>query len=338
LSFRRFLGRLRPRRRLRLTREGRLYLAITIGIGLAAVNTGNNLLYLLLGWLLSLIVASGALSNLTLRGLAVSRRPPPRIHAGRPFLMEIALENKKRRRASYSIEIEDLAGGRPVDKRCYFLKLPPGRTQRASYRHTFHRRGVYKLDGFRVSTRFPFALFAKSREVSRSDELLVYPAIRSLGLPPARAQRLGDAPQSKLGRRGEFFALREYREGDDSRGIHWRSTARGGRLMVREHEEEAQRRVTIELDNAVIDTTDEALLDALEDAVSTAASLAMAYLRAGFAVRLCARGSVVPLGAGQAQEQRLLRALALLTPAAPSEPISGGPHDPHIELVKVGPP
>jgi uncharacterized protein (DUF58 family) len=335
-SLRRLARRLRPRRRLRLTREGRLYLAITIGIGLAAINTGNNLLYLLLGWLLSLIVASGALSNMTLRGLAVTRRAPPRIHAGRPFLMEIALENNKRRRASYSIEIEDLAGGKPVDKRCYFLKLPAGRQQRASYRHTFHRRGLYKLDGFRISTRFPFALFAKSRDVTGADELLVLPAVRPVPLPPARARRLGDAPQSKLGRRGEFFGLREYRDGDDSRGIHWRSSARGGRLLVRELEEEAQRRVTLEVDNAVADPTDEAQLEALEDAVSHAASLAVAYLRAGFAVKLSARGMSVPSGAGAAQEQRLLRALALLEPAAAATPLAGGPHDPHIEIVRVG--
>jgi uncharacterized protein (DUF58 family) len=333
--WRRLARRLRPRRRLRLTREGRLYLAITIGIGLAAINTGNNLLYLLLGWLLSLIVASGALSNMTLRGLAVTRRAPPRIHAGRPFLMEIALENQKRHRASYSIEIEDLAGGKPVDKRCYFLKLPAGRQQRASYRHTFHRRGLYKLDGFRVSTRFPFALFAKSRDVTAVDEILVLPAVRPVPLPPARARRLGDAPQQKLGRRGEFFGLREYRDGDDSRGIHWRSSARGGRLMVRELEEEAQRRVALEVDNAVADATDEAELDALEEAVSHAASLALAYLRAGFAVKLSARGTSVPSGAGAAQEQRLLRALALLEPAAPGTPLAGGPHDPHIELVRV---
>ena len=332
---RRLLRRLRPRRRLRLTREGRLYLAITIGIGLAAINTGNNLLYLLLGWLLSLIVASGALSNMTLRALAVSRRPPPRIHAGRPFLMEIALENRKKRRASYSIEIEDLAAGKPVDKRCYFLKLPAGKQQRASYRHTFHRRGLYTLDGFRISTRFPFALFAKSRDVTVTDEILVYPAIRPVPLPPSRARRLGDAPQHKLGRRGEFFGLREYKDGDDSRAIHWRSSARGGRLLVRELEEEAQRRVVLEVDNAIADPADPTQLDALEETVSHAASLAVAYLRAGFAVKLAARGAGVPLGAGAAQEQRLLRALALLPPAAPGTAMSGGPPDPHIELVRI---
>jgi uncharacterized protein (DUF58 family) len=93
--------------------------------------------------------------------------------------------------------------------------------------------------------------------------------------------------------------------------------------------------VVLEVDNAVADAADPTQLDALEDAVSHAASLAVAYLRAGYAVKLCARGASVPLGAGAAQEQRLLRALALLAAAAPGTAMDGGPHDPHIELVRV---
>jgi uncharacterized protein (DUF58 family) len=323
-------------RRLRLTRDGKLFLGITIGIGLAAINTGNNLLYLVLGWLLSLIVASGALSNMTLRGVRARRRPPPRIYAGTPFTMEVSLENRKRRFASYALEVEDMVGGRPLDKRCPFLKLPPGTTQLGSYRHTFHRRGVYQLDGFRLTTRFPFGLFSKSRDAASTDEVLVYPAVRPVPLPGTRTPRLGDASQSRMGRRGEFFGLRDYREGDDSRAIHWHSSARTGRLVLREMEEEAQRRVVIELDNAVSDPADEAALDALEDAVSTAASLIVTYLRQGYAVRLVARGLDVPFGGGPAHEHRLLRALALIEPRSPSVPMSGR-IEPGAESVRVAP-
>ena len=54
-------------RRLKLTREGKYFIFITFGVGVAAINTGNNLLYLLLGMLLSLIIVSGVLSELSLR-------------------------------------------------------------------------------------------------------------------------------------------------------------------------------------------------------------------------------------------------------------------------------
>src|SRR5262245_1763645 len=69
--------RLRPPRRLSFTREGRIIVILSVGVGFAAINTGNNLLYLLLGWLLSFIIASGILSELTLKRLTVERRPPP---------------------------------------------------------------------------------------------------------------------------------------------------------------------------------------------------------------------------------------------------------------------
>ena len=86
-----------PRKKLKVTREGKYFIGITFGVGFAAVNTGNNLLYLLLGMLLSMIVVSGVLSELSLRELTVVRRLPPRAWVARPHLVEIEAFNHKRR-------------------------------------------------------------------------------------------------------------------------------------------------------------------------------------------------------------------------------------------------
>ncbi len=322
--WRRLVRRMRPPRRLSFTREGRWVTFLSLAIGVAAINTGNNLLYLILAWLLSFIIASGVLSEVTMRGLGVTRRAPPQVFAGQPFLMEISVENQKAGLASFSIEIEDLLDGRPLDKKCYFLKIPPGRTQRTSYRHTFARRGLYRFDGFRVATRFPFTLFRKSKDVDTASEVLVYPRIVSVTRPPPRPRARGAGPSQRIGRRGEFFGLREWKQGDDRRGIHWRSTARTGRLMVREHEDELERQVTIAVDNALPARVvraiaagerlreDAPLADAVERTISTAASLATAYLEAGWAVALSARGTRVPLATGRAHLSRILRELAIL--------------------------
>jgi len=319
----------RRSRRLRSSREGKYFIAITIGVGLAAINTGNNLLFLLLGWMCSVIIASGVLSELSLRGLIVQRVPPPRVFAGRPFLMGISLRNAKGRLPSFSIEIEDLVGAgggsapKPLDKKCYFLKIPSGRTQSTSYRHTFARRGLYRFEGFRVATKFPFALFRKSRDVDHAGEVVVFPAVHPvLPQPPSAVHGIEDT-RSRVGRRGEFFGLREAREGDDSRDIHWRSTAHKGRLMVREYEEEAQRRAAVLIDNALPPDAPPEAEEALERAVSMAASLAASYLQRGFSVKLIARGMTVPPAAGPAQLTRILRALALLPTVAPTVPFSG---------------
>ena len=342
---RRWRRRLRPPRRLSFTREGKYFVGITIGVGFAAINTGNNLLYLLLGMMLSLIIASGVMSELSLRDLVVSRQPPPRIHARRPFLMGIGLSNGKRRLPSFSIEVEDLVGNRSLDKKCYFLKLPPGRLQHTSYRHTFSRRGRYTYSGFRLSTKFPFALFRKSRVVAAPGEVIVYPQLAQLGhAAPPRARVAGTEARGAKGRQGDFHGLREFRDGDDPRDIHWRSSARHGRTMVREHEEESARRVTLLLDNALPEgelCPDELAKDGLERAISLCASLAADYLARGYAVRVVPRGEAPPpwlLGAHELP--RLLRALALLptvTPAVPFPAAADAAAEPILVVRKGGP-
>jgi uncharacterized protein (DUF58 family) len=323
------LGRwFRRARRLRTTREGKYFIAITIGVGLAAMNASNNLLFLLLGWMCSVIIASGVLSELSLRGISVTRQPPPRIFAGRPFLMGIGLRNDKQRLPSFSIEIEDLVvsgtppGPRPLDKKCYFLKIPARRTQSTSYRHTFPRRGRYSFEGFRVATKFPFALFRKSRDVDAPGEVIVYPAVYPVVAPQPSGAMGGEDARARLGRRGEFFGLRELRHGDDVRDVHWRKAAHLGRLMVREYEEEAQRKATVFIDNALPAGAGTAESDALERAISHAASLASAYVGRGYAVKLVARGALVAAGQGPAHLSRILRALALLETVTEAVPFA----------------
>ena len=309
---------LRPPRRLQFTREGKYFVGITFGVGFAAINTGNNLLYLLFGMLLSLILASGVLSEISLRGLEVARQAPGRVHARQPFLMGISLRNDKRRLPSFSVEVEDLIDDKPLDKKCYFLKLPAKKLQATSYRHTCARRGRYRFSGFRVSTKFPFALFRKSRLVDAALEVIVYPELLPLGRAMPRSSRAqGEELHGLAGRRGEFAGLHEYREGDDPHDVHWPSTARKGRTMVREYEDEAARRVSLFLDNHLpggARCTDERLCGQLERAVSITATLAVDYLSRGWAVRLCTRGgpAAPPWLRGTGQIPSLLRTLALL--------------------------
>ncbi len=305
---------LKPPRRLKFTREGKYFVALTLGIGFAAINTGNNLLYLLLGMMMSLILGSGVLSEFSLGGLTVRRMPPDRVFAGSPFLMGIALRNPRRWLPSFSIEVEDMLLGKALERRCYFLKTPAGRTQRTSYRHSFDRRGAYAFSGFRVSTRFPFTFFRKSREVTSQEEVLVFPQVFPVTPPQSETQAQTEQHSMRLDRRGDFFALREYQEGDDPRDIHWRKSARQGRLVVRQHEDQQGRRMAVYLDNhEPEETLSVDQLDQQERAVSLAASLAKHYVERGYSVSLVTRDGGVSEGAGQAQLTRILRVLALVS-------------------------
>ena len=306
------------------TREGWWFLAATALVGAAAIDAGINLYFLIFGMMVCLLAGGVGLSELGLAGLRVRRVLPPAVHAGTPYLMGIALENRKKRLPSFSIEVEDLIDGRPIEKRCYFLKLPAGRVQETAYRNTMPRRGRYRLSGFRLATKFPFGLLPRARAIADVDELYVYPALIPApdallrGLPAQPAQ---PAPGRSFApsRQGEFRGLRAYRDGDDPRDIHWRSTARRGIPLVREKEDEETREATVVLDNEPAAATDAA---AFERAISEAAGVCVELARRGFSVGLAVRGGEVRPAVGGAQTERILRALAVITPdAGPLPPV-----------------
>jgi uncharacterized protein (DUF58 family) len=299
----------RPPRKFRLTREGKWFIGATLMLGFAAVNGGINLLFLVFGMMLCLLIANGVISEASMRRLEVQRRLPHAIYAGAPFLMGIAVRNAKTRVATFSLEVEDLAAdGKPVDRRCFFLKIPAYRRQETSYRRTLPTRGIQRLVGLRLSTRFPFGLLRRSIDIDAPTELLVYPALVPVAEVALRSElvELGEKQSAARARSGDFRELRELRAGDDPRDIHWRTSARRGRPFVREFEEESGRSVLVVLDTAV----DEAGAAVFESAVSYAASLALLLLRRGLRVGLLAAGTFIPPETGTAGS--ILRCLALV--------------------------
>jgi uncharacterized protein (DUF58 family) len=329
----------KPKRRFPPTREGWYFLIATLLVGLAAINAGLNLLFLIWGMMLFLILASGVLSELCLRGLEVGRSAPQAIFAQAPYLMGISLTNGKRRLPSFSVEVEDLVGGRPIEKRCYFLKLPAGRTQETAYRHVAAQRGPLRLSGFRISTRFPFGLIHKSKDVAAANELLVYPALSPVPDELLRgfASHHGRGEHKWRSRRGEFFGLREFRQGDDPRDIHWRTSARRGGAFVRETEDDEGQEVRLVLDNR-LPLVDEraAAAAAFEESVSLAASVACEMLHRGYRVGLAVSGEEITPEGGPAQTTRILRFLALIEAVSPDGPSPRAGHTGAIIRIAPG--
>lgn len=318
-GFARLRGWFRPPRRLKLTREGKYFIGITFGVGFAAINTGNNLLYLLLGMLLSMIVVSGVLSEFSLRELSVVRRLPARAQVGRPHLVEIEVFNHKRRIPSYAIEVEDLRAGQPADKRCFFLKISPRSAQVAAYRRTPARRGRDRHVGFRVATRFPFGLFEKSRELSSDGDLIIYPAVDPMQLPSnLPGDRMGGSSALGRGSGDEILSLRLMREGDDPRDIYWRKSVE--QMIVRERAREVRRDVSYVVDSTHPGhTPDDDWTARFERRIRDVASRAVAHIKRGDGVTVRAgRGECVRATSAIGADP-LLRFLALLEakPAAP---------------------
>jgi uncharacterized protein (DUF58 family) len=306
---------MRPPRRLKFTREGKFFVGITLGVGFAAINTANNLLYLLLGLLLSLIVVSGIMSELSLQGLTVVRRLPSRSQVGRPHLVEIEVFNHKRHVPSYAIEVEDLRARQPADKRCFFLKISPNSAQVAAYRRTPLRRGRDVHVGFRIATRFPFGLFEKSREVTAAGELIIYPAVDPVQLPPARMGRApGTAHVVGRGHGEDFLGLKLMRTGDDPRDIHWRKSAAVGQPVMRERARETQPDVLLNLDTISPPNPPDDWSTIFERRIRDLASRAIAHLKRGDCVAVRTSSGAVTRANRMIGADPLLRYLALVEP------------------------
>lgn len=313
-AVRRLLGRLRPPRRLKLTRDGKYFIGITFGVGFVAVATANNLLYLMLGMLLSLIVVSGVLSEMSLRHLRVTRRLPTRAQVGRPHLVEIEVHNDKRRMPSYAIEVEDLRAGQPADKRCFFLKISPRSAQVAAYRRTPARRGLDRHVGFRVATRFPFGFFEKSREIPWEGELVIYPGVDPVRLSQDETgQRLGGGAAQGRGTGDEVIGVRPMREGDDPRDIYWRKSTASTQMVLMERAREARRDVRLEIDNVHADARPSPEWDErFERRLRHVASLAVAHLKRGELVQLITTRGERAIAGPSTGADPALRFLALL--------------------------
>lgn len=308
----------RPRRTIWPTRDGWWCLFVVIGLGVAAINTGNNLLYLLVSLLLSLIVVSGVLSEQSMRGLRLAADAPEDIHAGTPALFGGVLANHKRWLTSYSITIELLTRGEPT-RFIYVPRLEAGRDRLLTWEETLPTRGRHRLASVRLTTRFPFGLFLKATRLMPGREVLVFPAVRPIS--PEAVQRFVGAGTSAVRRRGrghDLYNLRIYRAGDDPRLIHWRSSAKTDSLLVREMEAE-----TTEDTRIVLRGTGGRDPARLEDALSEAASIAVYLARAGAGVELVGAGLFVPIGRGPGQGRRILIALALYDPREPAAPADG---------------
>ncbi|HTS11455.1 MAG TPA: DUF58 domain-containing protein [Candidatus Limnocylindrales bacterium] len=236
----------------RLTREGYVYLiAITVLI-LAAMNTGNNLLFMVLGCAIAGMVISGILSPMVLSRVEVKFDLPEHIFAEQPVIAEVELRNEKPIAPSFSLLVVGGTKKKPAEiltTPVFFPYIPSQSAARQKVELRFPRRGVYRQDAFGIRTRFPFGFFEKTRTVSSQIEIIVYPKVE----PAEQFYEVlpllsGEMASHFRGRGHELHSLREYLPTDSARFVDWKVSAKASQLMVREFAREDERRVMIVLD------------------------------------------------------------------------------------------
>ena len=308
-------ARLKFPRKLRFTRDGKYFVLLSLGVGLAAINTANNLLYLILGMQLALIIVSGIMSEMSLRHLTVTRRLPTRAQAGRHHLVEIEIQNKKTKIPSYAIEVEDIRAGHATDKRCFFLKIGPKSTQIAAYSRKPHKRGIDLHTGFRIATRFPFGLFEKSLLLDAPNELIVYPATDPIHIHPTTHTHPNESNEHKQRGHGhDTIGLRPMRDGDDPRDIYWRKSTTNNNLIIKERAQETRPDASLTLDDIIPNHTDKNTWNnSFEQRIREAASKTVAHLRSGSDVKLTTTSGKSTSANSSTGSDPILRFLALIS-------------------------
>lgn len=264
VSLRAILRLFKPPRKLKITLEGKIFILLTLGVGLAAINTGNNMLFLVLGFMLSLIIISGVISEITLRKLEIRRKLPTLPWAGEICAIEISVHNRKWA-PSFCIEVQDIASNFTIDRRCFFLKISGRKVQSTAYHCVFPKRGIYHFTGMVVMTRFPFSLFSKSYKIEDEDDLIVAPHKIRVTTEVDEPVRSGEVTTGlKTDRQDmETFDIRPYFLGDDLRRINWKLSAHCGRLIITEGIEHNSKYINILFDDKLLSTVDAMMVNAV---------------------------------------------------------------------------
>lgn len=231
-----------------IEKGGWIVIACAVALGIAAVNSGNNMLYFVEGLLLALILASGWISSQGLRRIHLTLEAMPFLWAKQLTKIRIRITNHSWVYFVLGLELflewrreEPPPSGNATDRSAgYQLRqvvLGPHKSRRANLAWSFAERGLYRLDSVHIGSSGPFGWFYRWGEVHPPYRVLVYPAL----WPNWDSEWLGAveahlAPFLVCQPSGDdFYGIRDFQLGDTIRDIHWPSTARRGTWQVRQY-------------------------------------------------------------------------------------------------------
>lgn len=309
-------------RGLTFTSLGGWFLAVAFALGVAAINSGSNLLYLVVSMMLSMVIVSGILSEQCLKGLKATRKLPDEIYAKTPFIVRTTLSTRKKRIPSFALSVSLYYPRNTIGAGAAFVtRLSPGSTAECSVEETAGARGPWAVDGVAVSTAFPFGLFRKTIYLPLKETRVVYPHIAPTGyeLPEQVAPDRGDFSIQARGFSPEIRNIREYQPQDEARIIHWKGSARTSVLMAKEFEAERKDAVCLVFDN-MVGSEDTAPPDGFEEAVEKAASLAYRFIHElERPVSFATRELTIPAARGHRQFLYIMELLAAVGPVSGPE-------------------
>jgi uncharacterized protein (DUF58 family) len=286
---------------MRFTRDALVVIALAVFLFFVAVNLQAGWMYAVDTMLISMLAAAAASAAWSVRGLQVTRVLTPEVHEGDG--VAVTLELRTRRLPRFFLEVHDLAPGLS-GHRAHVPIVWPGRPVRLHYQATALRRGLHTGGTTTVESLGLAGWFRARRIIAAPSVLTVLPRIWRLGpLRAAGRREIAEPAVARAARAGlDVYGVRDYRDGDSLRHVHWRSTARRGQLVIREYESSAQEASVLLLDTrrpmpSPVPHGGEGE-GVFEDLVRAAASVADAMTRTGQPVRIISSMNGTPMEAG----------------------------------------
>jgi uncharacterized protein (DUF58 family) len=286
-----------------IRREGWYYLLILVVVLGGALFKEVNLLLILAGMLIGPVLLNWQAVRTNLLGLRVDRKLPQGLAAGDRLSVSLSLTNARRRLGAWAVVVEEqirrITGDsannddrlKPLHPAVLFPYVPVGQSRKGAYRGRLLERGRYEFGPLRISTQFPFGLFSRTITAGDIESLIVLPRLGRLteGWAARRLEAIAgaDRRRRRAGPDGDFYGVRQWHSGDGRRLIHWRSSARLGKLVVRQFEQPQSRDAAVVLDLWQPKRPSAEHLENVELAVSFAATVLADLCRKG--------GSVVSL-------------------------------------------
>lgn len=299
-----------------------IFLLIAIVVLLAiAWNTDITMVYIFFVVAFVMFLLSFIHLQFNIPNIAVVREMQDVANEDEALNIRMEIQNK-RGLSVYFFEIIDSFPGAPPDeeeKSLFILRMSPRESKKISYITNCYKRGLWRLGPISIISQDALGFFKMKKSLKVFSEILVYPRLfRIFAFPPLASGSvswLGVETAKISGDSHEFFGVREYQRGDMISRIHWPSTARHNKLIVKQFERNAVQEATIVIDLKNGHDIGSGKETTLEYSVKIAGSIARYLLNEGVFVQMVGYSKevmVLPFGKGESHRYKILDYLAMV--------------------------
>ncbi len=213
---------------------------------MSAVNTGNNLLYMIVSAMLAFMGVSGFAGKLNISSLDLEIKLLNEIYAREEGVLKIKIKNRKKFFPSFILSLE--LYGKNI-----LIPFIDSRSEITKYvTVSFSERGIHRLEDVYVCSVFPFNFFRRCSFIKVNTAFYVFPRPEK----PSEIfdykkfqKKKGETSFNKIGYEGDIISIREYRSGDPLKYIHWKASAKTGKLKTKELSDSINRPVIVDIDS-----------------------------------------------------------------------------------------